>query len=134
MRACAALAALLVFATGARAQSRWSLSPELSTGAGYSDKVLANVVSNEDNVEGVLTKVESGEADAGFVYVTDSKAAGSAVATIVLPAGAQAVATYPIGVVKSSAHAADAQAFVAFVLGPTGQGLLADAGFGPPAG
>ena len=103
-------------------------------GSGFSDQVLANVVSNEDNVEGVLTKVESGEADAGFVYVTDSKAAGSAVATIVLPAGAQAVATYPIGVVKSSAHAADAQAFVAFVLGPTGQGLLADAGFGPPAG
>jgi molybdate transport system substrate-binding protein len=103
-------------------------------GSAFSDRVLANVVSNEDNVEGVLTKVESGEADAGFVYVTDSKAAGSAVAAIALPAGAQAVATYPIAVVKSSARAADAQAFVAFVLGPTGQGLLGDAGFGPPAG
>jgi molybdate transport system substrate-binding protein len=103
-------------------------------GLGFSDQVLANVVSNEDNVEGVLTKVESGEADAGFVYVTDSKAAGSAVTTIMLPANAQAVATYPIAVVKSSAHVADAQAFVAFVLGPSGQGLLADAGFGSPAG
>jgi molybdate transport system substrate-binding protein len=103
-------------------------------GSGFSDQVLANVVSNEDNVEGVLTKVESGEADAGFVYVTDSKAAGSAVTTITLPSNAQAFATYPIAVVKSSAHAADAQAFVAFVLGATGQGLLADAGFGPPAG
>ena len=103
-------------------------------GAGFSGLVMANVVSDEDNVEGVLTKVESGEADAGFVYVTDSKTAGSGVTTITLPSSAQAVATYPIAVVKSSAHAADAQAFVAFVLGPNGQGLLADAGFGSPAG
>jgi len=103
-------------------------------GQGFSDSVLANVVSNEDNVEGVLTKVESGEADAGFVYVTDSKAAGSAVTTMELPSDAQAIATYQIAVVKSSKHAADAQAFVSFVLGPTGQGLLAAAGFGPPAG
>ncbi len=103
-------------------------------GQGFSDQVLANVVSNEDNVEGVLTKVETGEADAGFVYVTDAKAAGSAVTTITLPADAQAVATYPIAVVKASAHAADAQSFVEFVLGSTGQALLAAAGFGPPAG
>ena len=103
-------------------------------GSTYSQHVLANVVSNEDNVEGVLTKVESGEADVGFVYVTDAKAAGSAVTAFGLPPAAQAVATYPIAVVKSSKHAADAQAFVAFVLGATGQGLLADAGFGPPEG
>ncbi len=103
-------------------------------GQGYSDRVLANVVSNEDNVEGVLTKVESGEADAGFVYLTDSKAAGSAVQAITLPAEAQSAATYPIAVVKSSMHAGLAQFFVAFVLGASAQQILKDAGFGPPEG
>ncbi len=42
-----------------------------------------------------------GEADAGFVYVTDALSAGDKVTTIALPAAAQAVASYPIAVVKA---------------------------------
>jgi molybdate transport system substrate-binding protein len=103
-------------------------------GAPYSSRVAANVVSNATNVEGVLAAVETGEADAGFVYVTDARAAGSQVGTITLPVEAQAVATYPIAAVTASRHRADAGAFVRFVLGPQARALLQAAGFGlPPA-
>ena len=36
-------------------------------GADFSERVLANVVSNEDNVRQVVAKVQLGEADAGIV-------------------------------------------------------------------
>jgi molybdate transport system substrate-binding protein len=101
-------------------------------GPDYSSGVLANVVSNEDNVEGVITKVRLGEADAGFVYVTDARSAGDAVKTLQLPSAAQATAVYPIAVVRASRIASVAQAFVEFVTGPRGQQLLRAAGFGPP--
>jgi len=101
-------------------------------GASFASRVVANVVSNEDNVEGVLTKVESGEADAGFVYVTDAKSAGAAVRTISLPAAAQATATYPIAVVKASKHPDVARLFEDFVLSAPAQRVLRDAAFGPP--
>jgi molybdate transport system substrate-binding protein len=100
-------------------------------GSAYSASVLANVVSNEDNVEGVLTKVRLGEADAGFVYVTDARNAGTDVDVLAPPPQAQAVATYPIAVVASTGERSLAAAFVEFVLGARGQGLLARAGFGP---
>jgi molybdate transport system substrate-binding protein len=76
--------------------------------------------------------VEAGEADAGFVYITDSLAAGSQVNTITLPADAQAVAKYPIAVVAASKNATVAQQFADFVLTPPAQQLLKQAGFGPP--
>jgi molybdate transport system substrate-binding protein len=101
-------------------------------GSGYSSRVLANVVSNEDNVEGVLTKVRLGEADAGFVYVTDAKGAGAAVRVVQVPPEAQAMAVYPIAVVRASGHPSLAREFVSFVLGPQSQGVLRQEGFGPP--
>src|SRR5205823_8390033 len=81
-------------------------------GSGYSTAVLANVVSEETSVEGILTKVRLGEADAGFVYVTDAISAGAEVRTIDLPPSVQAVATYPIAVIRSTPNAAEAQAFL----------------------
>jgi molybdate transport system substrate-binding protein len=101
-------------------------------GSGYSAAVLKNVVSNALQVTSVVSSVELGEADAGFVYVTDALSAGSKVEHIDLPASAQATATYPIATVKGSKNAALAQEFVSFVLGPEAQALLKRAGFGPP--
>ncbi len=101
-------------------------------GAGYDAKVLANVVSNEDSVSSVVAKVQLGEADAGFVYVTDALAAGSAVRTIELPSQAQAVAVYPVAVLKASKNNADAQRFSDYLISPQVQAMLKAAGFGPP--
>jgi molybdate transport system substrate-binding protein len=94
--------------------------------------VLDSVVSNEEDVKGVVGKVVSGDADAGFVYATDALAAGDDVETIDLPEEAQAVVEYPIAVVAASESAEAAQSFVELVLREDGQQALADAGFGPP--
>jgi molybdate transport system substrate-binding protein len=93
---------------------------------------LGNVVSNEEDVKGVVGKVASGAADAGFVYVTDAAAAGDDVEAIELPQEAQAVVRYPIAAVVSSEHSEAARAFVDLILSEAGQEALADAGFGPP--
>ncbi|MFB2598087.1 molybdate ABC transporter substrate-binding protein [Herbiconiux sp. P17] len=94
--------------------------------------VTLTPVSEESSVTDVLGKVTSGEADAGLVYVTDVKAAGDAVKGIEFPESGGAVNTYPIAVVKDSSVADVAQAFVDYVAGTVGQGVLADAGFGAP--
>jgi molybdate transport system substrate-binding protein len=94
--------------------------------------VLENVVSNEEDVKGVVGKVTSGAADAGFVYLTDATAAGDDVDAIELPEEAQAAVQYPIAVVVDAANAEAAQEFVDLVLGEEGREALAEAGFGPP--
>jgi molybdate transport system substrate-binding protein len=96
--------------------------------------VLSNVVSNEQNVRDILTKVSLGEADAGFVYVTDAKTVPGKVRTILLPGWAQPHVKYEIAVVKSSSKQAAAAAFIKKVLARQGQKLLLAAGFGGPKG
>jgi len=89
-------------------------------------------VSEEQNVKDVLAKVTSGEADAGLVYVTDVRAAGTAVHGITFPEAASAVNVYPITTVKGSEHLTLAEKFVSFILGEDGQAALAEAGFAKP--
>jgi molybdate transport system substrate-binding protein len=69
-------------------------------------------------VKSVLTKVELGDVDAGMVYVTDVKAAGSKVKGVKIPAGENASTTYPIATITKSSHLATAKAFVVYVLSP----------------
>jgi molybdate transport system substrate-binding protein len=89
-------------------------------------------VSEEQSVTDVLSKVTSGEADAGLVYVTDVKGAGSRVRGVTFPEASSAVNTYPIAPVRKSKHAALARQFVSTVTGATGQAILARAGFAKP--
>ncbi|PXW35781.1 UNVERIFIED_CONTAM: molybdate transport system substrate-binding protein [Williamsia faeni] len=88
-------------------------------------------VSEETAVTGVLTKVQTKQADAGLVYVTDAAGAGDTVTAISDPAFAAVVNTYPIGVVAASENKEAAQKFVDMVLGPQGAALLRSMGFGP---
>jgi molybdate transport system substrate-binding protein len=105
-------------------QALINLSKSPDYGANYGNAVLANVVSLEDNVKAVVQKVQLGEADAGFVYVTDAFSASGKVTVIDIPDPYNVIAQYPIAVVKSSSHASDAQAFVDFVLSPAGQAIM----------
>ncbi len=98
---------------------------------GISDSDL-NIVSKEQDVKSVLSKVELGEADAGFVYVTDALSAGDKVKQLQLPASAEATATYPIGIVSASNQTEAAQQWIDLVTGPDGQKVLQDLAFGPP--
>ena len=99
-------------------------------GAAYSQTVLANVVSYEQDVKAVLSKVALGEADAGIVYATDVLGdSASKVNRIDIPDALNTVAVYPIAALNDSKNAALAQKFVAFVLAPEGQQILAKYGF-----
>jgi molybdate transport system substrate-binding protein len=94
--------------------------------------VLDQVVSEEDDVKGVVGKVSLGEADAGFVYATDVKPVEDKVTSIELPDAAQAEVKYEIAVVKAAPHHDAAHKFVEQVLSEEGQAKLQAAGFGPP--
>jgi len=95
-------------------------------------KVTLNPVSEESSVTDVLTKVTSGQADAGVVYVTDGIGAGDKVATVEFPESSVAINTYPIAVLKTAADAEAAKKFVALVTGEAGQEILDKAGFAKP--
>ena len=92
--------------------------------------VQLNPVSEELSVTDVLTKVTTGQADAGLVYVTDTLAAGNKVTSVPFPEAAGAVNTYPIAVLKETKHAELARKFVDLVTGDAGQKTLRAAGFG----
>jgi molybdate transport system substrate-binding protein len=94
--------------------------------------VTLKPVSEEPDVTSVLTKVVTGQADAGLVYVTDARGVGSKVTEVDFPEAAGAVNSYPIAGVASSAHQDLVRQFEAFVIGPTGRSALSAAGFQLP--
>lgn len=107
-------------------------SQDPAFGAGFRDDVLANVVSYEENVKAVLTKVALGEADAGVVYASDIVGADAVrVARLAIPDHLNIIATYPIAPLADSAHAELAQAFVDYVLSAPAQAILARYGLVP---
>jgi molybdate transport system substrate-binding protein len=88
-------------------------------------------VSEETAVTGVLTKVQTKQADAGLVYRTDAAGAGDSVASVTDPALAGVVNSYPIATVGAAKNAQLAQQFVDMVTGPQGMSVLEQMGFGP---
>ena len=94
--------------------------------------VTVKPVSEETSVSGVVTKISLGEADAGLVYVTDVKAGGGKVTGVAVPASQNVVVDYPITELGDAPNAAGAAAFMAYVLSPPGQAVLASFGFISP--
>jgi molybdate transport system substrate-binding protein len=99
--------------------------------ADFAARYAANIVSREDNVSAVVTKVGLGEGDAGIVYVTDATGPDD-VAQVPVPDAANVSATYAGVVVKESPDQAAATAFLGWLAGPDGQAVLAPLGFLPP--
>jgi molybdate transport system substrate-binding protein len=97
---------------------------------GITADVMKNVVSQETDVKGIVTKVALGEADAGLVYRTDAKPVASRTRSIALPAWAQPPIRYEAAVVKTSSNLAAARAFVRQLVSKRGRLLLSKAGFG----
>ena len=93
--------------------------------------VLSKVVSQETDVRAVTGKVALGQADAGFVYVTDARAVSDQVSVIRIPAWAQPRVRYEIAVVSKSTKKAAAQAWIKTLLSPKGQAALKGYGFLP---
>ena len=111
-------------------QALTNMSKDSTFGGDFTDKVLANVVSNETDVKQVVSKVDLGEADAGIVYVTDAQAAPD-LKSIAIPDNFNVIAKYPVAVVAKSPNADLGASFVAYVLSPDGQAVLQKWGFAP---
>jgi molybdate transport system substrate-binding protein len=122
---------------GAAGLNRGSCAPQVPCGAATVAVAAAagvelTPVSEENSVTDVLGKVQSAEADAGLVYVTDALAADGAVLGIPFDESTAAVNEYPIAGVAGSARARLAAGFTRVVRGEAGPSVLAEAGFGAP--
>ena len=94
--------------------------------------ITVKPVTLQADVDSVVTQVETGNVDAGMVYVTNVLSAGSKLKGITIPANVNASTLYPIATISSSKHKSEAQAFINYVLSPAGQQVLAAAGFQKP--
>jgi molybdate transport system substrate-binding protein len=102
---------------------KYSLQALASAGVKVTPKSL------ETSVTGVISKIETGDADAGIVYTTDVSAAGSKVSGVQIPAANNVIATYPIVVVKGTTNSVVANVFITYVLSASGQSTLQSFGF-----
>ncbi len=84
------------------------------------------------DVKSTLAYVTGGQVDAAIVYVTDVKAAGTAVVGVTIPAADNASTKYPIATVKATKNSSLAAAFVSYVESSAGTSVLLAAGFSAP--
>ncbi|HEY0604200.1 MAG TPA: molybdate ABC transporter substrate-binding protein [Herpetosiphonaceae bacterium] len=107
-------------------QALEKMSADPAFGTDFKTRVNANVVSQEQNVKSVVTKVSLGEADAGVTYASDvTPAVNATIATVAIPDEFNQIAAYPIAPTSNPPAGQElAQQFVAFVLSPEGQAIL----------
>ena len=89
--------------------------------------------TREPDVRALLTKVRSGELDAGLVYATDVAATSAdGVQGLALPPGLATETTYPVAVLTEATTPEEGQRFARYLTGAEGAAILADHGFGTP--
>ena len=92
--------------------------------------ILADVVSNEPDVKGIVGKLTQGAGDAGFVYATDVNATGGDLKAIDLPDELDPQVTYAVGVPTEASEPELGKEFVSgLTRGPCADALQ-EAGFG----
>ena len=99
--------------------------------AGLWDSLKDKVIFAE-NVKQVLTYVERGEVDAGFVYMTDVDGAQPDSIDVVCTVPVSILIQYPVAVVSSASNKAVAEEFNNFVTGENGRKILKNNGFWLP--
>ncbi len=92
------------------------------------DAVKAKFVLATD-VRQVLAYVETGNADAGFVYSTDALTSGKVRVIAVAPEWAHDAIVYPAAVVRGGRRAEVARSFVEFLGSPVAQAIFRKRGF-----
>jgi molybdate transport system substrate-binding protein len=108
------------------------LGNDSAYGPDFKAAVLANVISEETNVNYVVTKVALGEADVGFAYVSDiTEDLAAKVDKIAIPDEFNVIGEYPIAIMKDSRYPAESQEFVNLVTSDEGRAILEKYGFTP---
>jgi len=82
--------------------------------AGMWDDVKDRVIPTE-NVRAALAAVESGDADAGIVYGTDTTLSPEVRVAYEIPADEGPYISYPMAVIKTSPHSDEAKNFLAYL-------------------
>jgi molybdate transport system substrate-binding protein len=101
-------------------------------GNSFKKAVLKNVVSYEENVRAILSKVELGECDAGIVYSSDiSQDSLRRTRRIDIPDRLNIVAEYPAGVVRGTAVHPLAEKFIDYLRSAEAGTVLGRFGFMP---
>jgi len=103
----------------------------------YAAQVLAKAgvtvrpKSEEADARTVLTRVRTGAADAGIVYVTDMRSAGVSASSVPIPLHQNVTATFFAAAVRRSAHGSAAKDFVTWLGSPAAATILRKYGFTP---
>lgn len=85
------------------------------------------------DVRQVLTYVETGNVDAGIVYVTDARSSQKVKVVATAPPNSHSPVTYPVAIIKASRNLSAAKEFEAFLEGARAQGVFQKFGFLPAA-
>lgn len=110
-------------------------APQVPCGAVSADLASAQgmeftPVSEEQSATDVRTKVETGEADAGLVYLTDAMLAADAVDIVDVDGITDVGTMYMIATLNDASHPDVAQAFIDAVMSDAGQDIMGTYGFG----
>lgn len=101
---------------------------DVFTALGIWDKVSAKA-SLGANVKEVLSQVQSGAVDCGVVYLTDAATAKGVTVVAEAPEGSHKPVVYPGAVLKASANADAAKAFLAYLTTPDAVKVFQSVGF-----
>ena len=106
------------------------LANDSAYGQEFIDKVMANVVSTETNVDFIVSKLELGEADAGIAYKSDATLDLAAKITpIEIPERYNIIAEYSVAILQQSGYQEEAEEFIRLVNSGQGAAALQEHGF-----
>ena len=102
----------------------------------YADEMLRSAeislspASRESSAAGVISRIRTGEADAGIAYASDA-VTDSSISAVQIPDNENVEAEYPIAIASqpSSKNRTAAELFVNFIMSSAGQTILTNAGF-----
>ncbi|WP_068505469.1 molybdate ABC transporter substrate-binding protein [Paenibacillus kribbensis] len=94
--------------------------------------VLQDKLVQAKDVRQVLQYVETGNADVGFVYKTDALTSQKAKISFEVDPKTYSAVEYPIGIIKASKHAQEAEDFYAYLQSQESLNIMAKYGFTIP--